>query len=93
MCGHILCDCTFKGKKLFGKVQVLTNGLADFRGQIVTNGLEDLQVQNVPVPGLTTTCGQWQTVTNGLYDFSVQFVTNGLYDFTIQYDNFLPGIP
>jgi hypothetical protein len=59
----------------------------------VTNGLEDLKVKTVPVPGLTTGCGQWQFVTNGLYDFTIQYVTNGLYDFTIQYDNNLPGLP
>ena len=93
MCGRILCDCTYKGKNLWGKVQIVTNRFADFKVQIVTNGLEDLKVKTVPVPGLTTGCGQWQFVTNGLYDFSIQYVTNGLYDFTIQNDNNFAGIP
>ena len=92
MCGHVKCDCTFKGKKLWGKVKYVTDYPYDFTVGVVTNYLTDLYVQDVPVPGLVTRCGQWQSEDN-LPAFRVMKVTNGLEDFKIQYVDSLPGLP
>jgi hypothetical protein len=91
-CGHIQCDCTFKGIKLWGHVKIGPDTFPyDFTVAVVTNNLTDLYVQDVK-NGLTTRCGQWQ-VDDALPDFRVKTVTNGLEDFRVQYDTVLPGIP
>ena len=93
MCGRILCDCTFKGKKLHGRVSYVQNFPYDFKVVEVTNNLPDLYVQDVPKPGLTEQCGQWQP-DDGLPEFRVLKVLPPLLgDFSIQYVLQLPGIP
>ena len=47
MCGRVRCDCTLKGKNLWGKVQFVdATGFPDFKVQMVTS-LADLKVQEV----------------------------------------------
>jgi hypothetical protein len=94
MCGPILCDCTFKGKKLWGKVKYV--GAADFPNftvRVVTTFLADLYVQEVPFPQFATKCGQWQPEEN-FPELKVRKAeVFELADFTIQYDSFRPGLP
>ncbi len=78
--------CTFKGKKLFGKVQVV-DFLPDLKVQVV-DFMPDLNVQIVDY--LPTTCGKWQFV-DFLPDLKIQFV-DFLPDLKIKYVDFLPGL-
>lgn len=84
--GKINKDCIFRGKKLGGRVKVVTNGTEDFKVQIVENGMEDINVQIYPY--YRTGCGEWSYVTmdknNGTEDFKIKFVTNGTEDFRIK---------
>lgn len=79
--------CTFKGKKLYGKIQIV-DFLPDIKVQIV-DFLPDLKVQKVEF--LPTSCGKWQFV-NFLPDLKVQFV-DVLPDIKVQFVDFLPGMP
>jgi hypothetical protein len=92
-CGHINCDCTFNGHLLRGRIQYVTGFPYDVKAVEVTNNLPDLYVQEVPKPGLTTQCGQWQpdVVPPLLRVLKVQPPQLG--DFTIQFVQQLPGIP
>ena len=67
----------------------------DFSVYVTTNNLTDLYVQDVPRPGLTTRCGQWQPDAT-IPSFRVRKVGSlALADFTIQYVTppVLSGIP
>jgi hypothetical protein len=92
MCGRVMCDCTFKGQQLWGKVQMVDSlGFPDFKVSVTSFGA-DLKVQQVGTTGFPTSCGKWQSVSSlGFPDFKVQIVTFGE-DFSIQYDDFLPGL-
>ncbi len=78
-------DCTYKGRKLYGKVQVV-DAFPDFRVQIVS-AFPDLKVQRVDV--FADSCGRWQFV-DAFPDFKVQFV-DAFSDFDIQYVDAFPG--
>jgi hypothetical protein len=78
--------CTYKGKKLYGKVQVV-DFLPDLKVQVV-DFLPDLKVQVVDF--LPSSCGKWQFV-DFLPDLKIQFV-DFLPDLKIQYVEFLPGL-
>ncbi len=80
-------DCTFKGKKLYGKVQVVDT-FPDFRVSVVSS-FPDLKVQRVDT--FASSCGRWQFV-DAFPDFKVQFV-DSFSDFTIQYVDTFPGLP
>lgn len=83
-CGRILCDCTFNGIALFGRVQYVTS-------------FADMTVRETPFPDLNVregsfadSCGEWEIVTS-FPDFTVEIVTS-FEDFGIEYSSF-PGIP
>lgn len=79
--------CMYKGKKLYGKVQIV-DFLPDIRVQVV-DFLPDLKVQRVDF--LPTSCGKWQFV-DFLPDLKIQFV-DFLPDLKIKLVDFLPGLP
>ena len=79
-------DCTFNGKSLYGKVQVV-NSFPDFKVKIV-DSFEDLKVKNVT--SFPNSCGRWQ-FTNSFPDFKIQFVTS-FEDFSIKYVDSFEGI-
>jgi hypothetical protein len=82
----ILPDCSLKGKKLFGKVQVVSS-FPDLKVQIV-EAFPDLNVEVVEAsPGK---CGQWK-MTNTFPELKVQFVTS-FPDLKIKYVKSFPGI-
>ncbi len=85
--GKIGQDCTYKGKKLVGKVQVV-DAFPDFRVSVVS-AFPDLKVQRVDA--FASTCGRWQMV-DAFPDFKVQFV-DSFSDFDIQYVDAFPGVP
>ena len=58
--GNVESDCTFKGIKLYGKVQIVSS-------------FPDLKVQMVN--SFPSSCGKWQSVTS-FPDFKIQFVTS-----------------
>jgi hypothetical protein len=84
--GNVGKDCTFKGKRLWGKVQVV-NAFPDLKVQIV-NAFPDVKVQKVTA--FPDKCGKWQFVT-AFPDIKIQFVT-AFPDVKIQYVNAFPGI-
>ncbi len=73
-----ITDCTYKGKKLHGRVRVVDFN-PDFKVKIV-DANEDLKVR--VRDGVTSACGEW-IFTDGVADFTVQFV-DALPDFTIR---------
>ena len=83
----ISSDCTFKGFKLYGKVQVV-DAFPDIKVQVV-DAFPDLKVQTVE--SFPDECGKWQMV-ESFPDFKVQFV-NAFPDIKIQYVNAFPGLP
>ena len=85
--GAVPKSCVFKGKRLWGKVQVVT-AFPDFKVQKVT-AFPDLKVQEVNA--FPDTCGKWQFVT-AFPDFKIQYVT-AFPDFKVQFVNAFPGVP
>lgn len=83
-CGRIKCDCTYKGQKLWGKVQYVDT-FPDFKVRV--SSFPDLNVSETSFP---SRCGEWQRVT-AFPDFKVQIV-DAFEDFAIAYSSF-PGIP
>ena len=83
---RVSSNCTFKGKPLYGKVQIV-NSFPDFKVKRV-NSFEDIKVKQVT--SFPTTCGKWQFV-NSFPDFKVQFV-DSFEDFSIRYVNSFEGI-
>jgi hypothetical protein len=83
-CGRINCDCTYKGKKLWGKVEYVTV-FPDFKVKV--SSFPDLNVKETM---FATQCGEWERVT-AFGDFKVQIV-DMFEDFDIAYSYF-PGIP
>jgi hypothetical protein len=85
--GAVDSSCTFKGKKLWGKVQKVTS-FPDIKVQKVTS-FPDLKVQKVT--SFPDKCGQWQFVTS-FPDIKIQFVTS-FPDVKIQFVTSFPGVP
>ena len=82
-----LAGCTYKGKKLYGKVQVV-DFFPDIKVQVV-NFFPDLKVQRVDF--FPTSCGKWQFV-DFFPDIKVQFV-DFFPDIKVQFVDFFPGLP
>lgn len=80
-------DCTYKGFKLFGKVQ-LVDHFPDLTIQVVEH-FPDLKVQKVE--HFPDTCGQWQIVKH-FPDLKVQIVDH-FADLKIQWVEHFPGVP
>lgn len=78
-------SCTFDGRKLFGKIQVVQS-FPDLKVQIVT-AFPDLKVQLVTA--FPDQCGKWQMVSS-FPDTKIQFVT-AFPDVKIQYVDAFPG--
>jgi len=85
--GRIGKDCTFQGKKLWGKVEIVTS-FPDIKVQIVS-AFPDLKVKQVE--SFPDSCGEWQSVT-AFPDLKVQFVTS-FPDIKITYVTSFPGLP
>ncbi len=79
--------CTYKGKKLYGKIQIVT-AFPDIKVQEVT-AFPDLKVEKVKA--FPDKCGQWQIVT-AFPDTKVQIVTT-FPDVKVQYVTAFPGVP
>ncbi|HPQ69437.1 MAG TPA: hypothetical protein PKW95_09920 [bacterium] len=80
-------DCTFNGKKMYGKVQIVEH-FPDIKIQIVEH-FPDLKVKTVE--HFPDSCGKWQFVEN-FPDFKVQIVEH-FPDLKVQYVNDFPGLP
>jgi hypothetical protein len=80
-------DCTFKGFKLYGKVQIVEH-FPDFKVQVVEH-FPDLKVQKVT--SFPDSCGKWQIVEH-FPDFKIQLVEH-FPDLKIQWVEHFPGIP
>jgi hypothetical protein len=78
--------CTFKGKKLYGKIQIVTS-FPDVKVQEVTS-FPDLKVEKVNA--FPDKCGKWQIVTS-FPDTKVQFVKS-FPDVKVQYVTSFPGL-
>lgn len=78
-------DCSFGGKKLYGKVQFVTS-FPDIKVQVVSS-FPDLKVQQVT--SFPDKCGKWQKVSS-FPDFKVQLV-DSFPDVKIQYVSSFPG--
>lgn len=79
-------DCAFKGRKLYGKVQVVSS-FPDIKVQVVSS-FPDLKVQ--AVNSFPDRCGKWQFV-NSFPDFKIQYV-NSFPDIRIMMVNSFPGV-
>ena len=84
--GNVGKDCTYKGIKLSGKVQVVEN-FPDIKVQIVDN-FPDLKVKRVD--NFPDNCGEWKYVQN-FPDFKIQFVTS-FPDIKIKFVDNFPGL-
>jgi hypothetical protein len=78
-------DCTYKGFKLYGKVQIV-NSFPDIKVQIVSS-FPDLKVQRVN--SFPDRCGKWQFV-NSFPDFKIQYV-NSFPDIKVKFVDSFPG--
>ncbi len=78
-------SCTFNGKKLYGKIQVV-KAFPDVKVQVVT-AFPDVKVQKVTA--FPDKCGKWQFV-DAFPDTKVQFV-DAFPDVKIQYVDAFPG--
>ena len=79
--------CTFKGKKLYGKIQFVTS-FPDIKVQEVTS-FPDLKVEKVS--SFPDKCGKWQIVTS-FPDTKVQIVSS-FPDVKVQFVTSFPGVP
>lgn len=79
-------DCTFKGRRLYGKVKVV-NSFPDIKVQVVSS-FPDLKVR--AVNSFPDRCGEWQFV-NSFPDFKIQYV-NSFPDIKIKMVNSFPGV-
>jgi len=85
---HVIAtgDCSFKGIKLYGKVQFVTS-FPDIKIQYVTS-FPDIKVKWVT--SFPDQCGKWQEVTS-FPDFKVQVVTS-FPDIKVQEVTSFPGM-
>ena len=79
-------DCTFKGNRLYGRVQIVSS-FPDIKVQVVSS-FPDLKVQ--AVNSFPDRCGKWQFV-NSFPDFKIQYV-NTFPDIKIMMVNSFPGV-
>jgi hypothetical protein len=86
LAGNVGSDCTFNGKKLFGKIQIVTS-FPDIKVQVVTS-FPDLKVQKVT--SFPDSCGKWQ-MTDSFPDIKIQIV-DSFPDIKIQYVDSFPGV-
>lgn len=84
--GKIAADCTFNGKLLAGKVQVV-DSFADIRVKAVTS-FPDLKVKKVS--SFADSCGEWQFV-DSFADFKIQYV-DSFPDIEIAWVDSFPGM-
>lgn len=80
-------DCTFKGIRLYGKVQIVEH-FPDLKVQVVEH-FPDLKVQKVT--SFPDSCGKWQIVEH-FPDFKIQLVEH-FPDLKIQWVEHFPGLP
>lgn len=80
-------DCTFKGKKLAGRIKIVSHA-ADFT-VLVRQYAADLNVKISQ--GSLKDCGEWQFVESG-ENFRIQIV-NHAPDFSIKFVHSMPGLP
>ena len=80
-------DCTFNGKKLYGKIKFVEN-FPDIKIKIVEN-FPDLKVRLVD--NFPDECGKWQIVEN-FPDLKVQIVEN-FPDIKVKFVDNFPGLP
>jgi hypothetical protein len=80
-------DCTYKGKKLYGKVKVV-DAFPDFEVKRV-DAFADLHVK--VVDAFPDSCGRWQWV-DAFPDFTIKWV-DAFPDFTIKQVDAFPGLP
>jgi len=84
--GKIAADCTYNGKKLYGKIQFV-NHFPDIKVKIVQH-FEDLKVQKVN--HFPDQCGKWLEVDH-FPDLKVQIVEH-FEDIKIKYVDHWPGL-
>ncbi|CAL2094685.1 hypothetical protein [Tenacibaculum sp. 190524A05c] len=83
-----LDSCVYKGKKLYGRVQLVEfQSQADVKVKIV-NSFPDLRVRFVE--NFADECGEWRIVENNA-DLKV-YITENFPDFTIQPVTSFPGL-
>ncbi|WP_046759185.1 hypothetical protein [Kordia jejudonensis] len=81
-------DCTFKGKKLYGKIRFVEHASnADVKIKIVNN-FSDIKVKLVE--SFADDCGEWQVVEYG-EDLKV-FVAENFADIKVKFVTSFPGI-
>jgi hypothetical protein len=85
--GAVGPGCSLKGKKLYGKFQIV-NAFPDLKVQVV-DAFPDLKVQMVDA--FPDKCGQWKMVT-AFPDVKIQMVT-AFPDLKIKYVTAFPGLP
>jgi hypothetical protein len=85
--GNIAADCTFRGKKLYGKVKVV-DSFPDVRVKAVRS-FPDLKVKKVE--SFADTCGEWQMV-DSFPDVKIQYV-DSFPDIEIAWVDSFPGMP
>ena len=84
--GRVGSNCTCKGKKLYGRVQVVT-AFPDIRVQVV-EGFPDLNVK--VVESFPDSCGEWELV-RSFPDFTIRYVTS-FPDLKIKMVTSFPGV-
>ncbi|PTX61658.1 hypothetical protein C8N46_104302 [Kordia periserrulae] len=81
-------DCTFEGKKLYGKIRFVENrGDADVKIKIV-NSFADIKVKLVE--NFADDCGEWQVVEYG-EDLKV-YVAESFADIKVKFVTSFPGM-
>jgi acylphosphatase len=85
--GKVGSDCTFKGKKLYGKVKFVKN-FPDIKIEVVDH-FPDLKVKKVK--HFPDKCGKWQVVDN-FPDIKVQIVKH-FGDIKVKFVDHFPGVP
>ena len=80
-------DCTFNGKKLWGKVQFV-DSFPDLKVKAVEN-FPDLKVKMVN--SFPDKCGMWQSV-DSFPELKIQLVDN-FPDLTVKFVTSFPGLP
>ncbi len=84
--GKITSDCSLRGKKLHGRVKIVT-AFPDFKVKKV-EAFEDLKVKRVNA--FPNSCGKWEFV-DAFPDFTIQYV-DAFPDFTIRFVTAFPGL-
>jgi hypothetical protein len=85
--GSIGTDCTFRGKKLAGKIKVV-DSFPDIRVKAVSS-FPDLKVKKVS--SFADSCGEWQFV-DSFPDLKIQYV-DSFPDIEIAWVDSFPGMP